>query len=140
MLGAAQSIAAIEVVLWLKKNGVNPEWLIKSIQATRPGSEAKELEMVLAGGIRLGGNIRNPHKDLSLGLQLAIDKDLPLPLITLAQQIYQSAKNGGAEEPAMTSLLALYRHLSGESLPPSHSLDLASHLPKAHPPLVIWLD
>lgn len=80
------------------------------------------------------------YYDLSLALQLAIDKDLPLPLITLSQQIYQSAKNGGAEEPAMAGLLALYRHLSGESLHTSRSLDLESHLPKAHSPLVIWLD
>lgn len=139
MLAVVRQAVAGEVVFWLKRCGADPQWLIQLIEETERLTPARELKLITGGGLKQGGNIRNTHKDLTLALKLAAERDLPLPLTACAQQVLQSAKGAGlAGTDLPESLLELYKRLLREDLP-LVPLDLKEHMPEPHRPRVRWL-
>jgi 3-hydroxyisobutyrate dehydrogenase-like beta-hydroxyacid dehydrogenase len=141
MEAVAHSVIATEVALWLHQCGVDPEWLIRVREETETLTPARQLKLVMAGGRGgQGGNVRNTHKDLTLALQLASEKDLPLPLTSCAHQVLQQVKGAGlAGQDLTAALMALHKRVLGEVPTTSRPLDLSEHLPVAHAPEVHWL-
>lgn len=141
MLNVASNIASLEAAYILKRNDIDPAWLIRLMDETGLSHEARELKILLSGGLKLGGNVRNSHKDVLLALQTASEKDVPVPLMACAHQILQACKGAGfAGKGTPESLLALYERILKDALPISWKVDLKELLPPLHRPKVIWLE
>lgn len=117
MMSVAATIAAAECATWLSAQGLDPRLFLRLLQETGSSASASRMESFFRRHISHGGMLRNSKKDLSQALKLASDRNLPLPLTALAEQIQQQAMDKGLEKVNTPAAMGkLYEMMTGVDL------------------------
>ncbi len=97
----AVNIAALsEALVFAMKSGVDPEVVVQAIRGGLAGSSVLEAKapMIMDRNFKPGFRIRLHQKDLRTVRSVATERNIPLPVTTLVQQMVNSLVNDGKGE------------------------------------------
>jgi 3-hydroxyisobutyrate dehydrogenase-like beta-hydroxyacid dehydrogenase len=95
MYSTVNSIATAEICSWLKAQGVDPKLFRKLLQTTGSHASALRLEEFMKRNNNNGGALSNSYKDLRQALQVAAELEIPMPLLSMANQIQEMGRASG---------------------------------------------
>ena len=140
MFAATSSILSAEVFAWLLYQGVDPRLFLELLRTTGSRESAGRVEEFLRRNRSYGGALSNSYKDIRQALEVAADQRLPLPLMSLVNQIQEMGRAHGLTRintPAAMS--KLYEILTGVDLSRA-ALDGERTFPEPHEPEVVYLE
>jgi 3-hydroxyisobutyrate dehydrogenase-like beta-hydroxyacid dehydrogenase len=117
MYATANNIATAEICSWLTAQGADPKLFLKLLQTTGSQTSASRLEEFMKRNNNNGGALSNSYKDLRQALNLAAELQIPMPLLSMANQIQEMGRASGftrLNSPA--AMGRLYEMLTGLNL------------------------
>ncbi|MBM4299530.1 MAG: NAD(P)-dependent oxidoreductase, partial [Deltaproteobacteria bacterium] len=112
MLAAIEGAATAEIMAWLLGQNLDPRLFREVIHATGSTS-LQRVEEFFRRGERTGGTLSNIRKDLRQSLSVARDRQVPLLMTSLAQQLAEMAvrRSGDRVRPS-AAFATLYEALA----------------------------
>jgi 4-hydroxybutyrate dehydrogenase/sulfolactaldehyde 3-reductase len=95
MYATANNIATAEICSWLIAQGVDPKLFLKLLQTTGSQASAARLEEFMKRNNNNGGALSNSYKDMRQALQVAATLHIPMPLLSMANQIQEMGRANG---------------------------------------------
>jgi 2-hydroxy-3-oxopropionate reductase len=94
MFNAVNILATAEVLSWLIKKGLNPDYFVKLLESTPShAGMAIGTKRMIKGGFRKRTSWMS--KDIGFGLKEAEDMEISMPLVSAAQQVFLVGKSRG---------------------------------------------
>jgi 3-hydroxyisobutyrate dehydrogenase len=118
---AGSLLGTAEALIYAKKAGLDPETVLSSIGAGSAGSwQLNNLgPKMLAGDFAPGFYAKHFLKDLGIALEAAREMKLDLPLVALAERLFQTVKRDGLGEKGTQALYLLYGQGQGRGQRPA---------------------
>jgi 3-hydroxyisobutyrate dehydrogenase-like beta-hydroxyacid dehydrogenase len=117
MYSTVNSIAAAEICSWLMAQGADPKLFLKLLQTTGSHASASRLEEFMKRNNNNGGALSNSYKDLRQALQVAAELEIPMPFMSMANQIQEMARASGLTRLNSSAAMGkLYEMLTGLDL------------------------
>ena len=140
MFSATNSIISAEVFSWLLAQGIEPRLFHQLLKTTGSRESAGRVEEFLQRTKSYGGALGNSYKDISQALTVAASRRLPLPLMSMVNQIHQMGRAQGLSRVNTPAAMGrLYEILTGLDLSQA-MLESARVFPQPHEPEVIDLE
>jgi len=139
MYSTANSIVTAEICAWLTAQGADPNLFLKLLQTTGSQASAARLEEFMKRNNNNGGALSNSYKDLRQALKVAAELEIPMPLLSMANQVQEMARARGftrLNSPA--AMGKLYELLTGIDLIGA-TLDGERKLREPREPTVLYL-
>ena len=117
MYATANNIATAEICSWLTAQGADPKLFLKLLQTTGSQASASRLEEFMKRNNNHGGALSNSYKDLRQALKVAAELGIPIPLLSMANQIQEIGRASGftrLNSPA--AMGKLYEMITGLNL------------------------
>lgn len=117
MYSTANNIVTAEICSWLTAQGADPKLFLKLLQTTGSQASAARLEEFMKRNNNNGGALSNSYKDLRQALRVAAELEIPMPLLSMANQIQEMGRARGftrLNSPA--AMGKLYELLTGIDL------------------------
>ncbi|MBI4257458.1 MAG: NAD(P)-dependent oxidoreductase [Thaumarchaeota archaeon] len=111
MLIAFEILAASEVVTWMRKAEIDPAMFLKIFEESFDNREMVQR----INTIRKGGFRSDPswiHKDLTLGLKVAEQLGLPMPMAALGRQLFLAARALEGADTGVKGICRVYETLN----------------------------
>ena len=89
MYATANNIATAEICSWLTAQGADPKLFLKLLQTTGSQASAARLEEFMKRNNNNGGALSNSYKDIRQALEVAAALQIPMPLLSMANQIQE---------------------------------------------------
>ena len=115
LLGANMAAVAEALVLGVK-SGLDPQMMLEIIKGSSGNSyalEAKTANFILKNQFAAGFAIDLQYKDLELATETAKSLSIPLPMATLAQQIFEMARAKGYGREDISAVIKLWEEMAG---------------------------
>jgi len=117
LYATANNIVSAEVCSWLAAQGADPKLFFKLLQTTGSAPTAARLEDFMTRNNDNGGALSNSYKDYRQALSVAANLEIPLPLLSMANQIQEMARaNGLTRLNSPAAMGKLYELLTGTDL------------------------
>jgi len=117
MLIAIQMVAASELAAWIKTAGLDLQLFCQVFHNSFRDEETyNRFRSINEGRFRGGPNWA--HKDLGLGLEVASQLGIPMPLAAVARSIHQAAKVMQGEDRGLLGTVRFYESITGARLSP----------------------
>jgi 3-hydroxyisobutyrate dehydrogenase-like beta-hydroxyacid dehydrogenase len=139
MFATANNIATAEICSWLTAQGADPKLFLKLLRTTGSQASAKRLEEFMQRENNHGGALSNSYKDLRQALEVAAALRIPMPLLSMANQVQEMGRASGLtrfNSPA--AMGKLYEMITGVDLSAA-TMDLDTKLPERRESRVIYL-
>ena len=95
MYSTANNIATAEICSWLTAQGADPKLFLKLLRTTGSQASAARLEEFMQRNNNHGGALSNSYKDLRQALEVAAALQIPMPLLSMANQIQEMGRASG---------------------------------------------
>jgi len=117
MYATANSIITAEICSWLLAQGADPKLFLKLLQTTGSQASASRLEEFMKRNNTHGGALSNSYKDIRQALKVAAELGIPLPLMSMANQIQEMGRAQGlTRNNSPAAMGKLYELLTGVQL------------------------
>jgi 3-hydroxyisobutyrate dehydrogenase-like beta-hydroxyacid dehydrogenase len=117
MYATANSIVTAEICSWLAAQGADAKLFLQLLQTTGSRASASRLEEFMKRNNDNGGALSNSYKDLRQALKVAAEIGIPLPLVSMANQIQEMGRAQGlARRNSPAALGKLYEILTRVNL------------------------
>jgi 3-hydroxyisobutyrate dehydrogenase-like beta-hydroxyacid dehydrogenase len=140
MYSTANNIATAEICSWLTAQGADPKLFLKLLRTTGSQASATRLEEFLQRNNNHGGALSNSYKDLRQALEVAAALQIPMPLLSMANQIQEMGRASGFtrfNSPA--AMGKLYELITGTDLNGA-TMNVDKKLPDRREARVVYLD
>jgi 3-hydroxyisobutyrate dehydrogenase-like beta-hydroxyacid dehydrogenase len=117
MYSTANNIATAEICSWLTTQGADPKLFLKLLRTTGSQASAVRLEEFMQRNNNNGGALSNSYKDIRQALEVAAALQIPMPLLSMANQIQEMGRASGftrLNSPA--AMGKLYELITGADL------------------------
>jgi 3-hydroxyisobutyrate dehydrogenase-like beta-hydroxyacid dehydrogenase len=139
MYATANNIATAEVCSWLTAQGADPKVFLKLLQTTGSRASAARLEEFMKRNNNHGGALSNSYKDIRQALEVAATLQIPMPLLSMANQIQEMGRARGlARLNSPAAMGKLYELITGTDLSAA-TLNVDKKLPESREPQVVYL-
>jgi 3-hydroxyisobutyrate dehydrogenase-like beta-hydroxyacid dehydrogenase len=139
MYSTANNIATAEICSWLTAQGADPKLFLNLLRTTGSQASAARLEEFMARNNSHGGALSNSYKDLRQALQVAAALRIPMPLLSMANQIQEMARAGGwARFNSPAAIGKLYELLTATNLNEA-TMNIDKKLPGSRESRVVYL-
>jgi 3-hydroxyisobutyrate dehydrogenase-like beta-hydroxyacid dehydrogenase len=95
MYSTANNIATAEICSWLTAQGADPKLFLKLLRTTGSQASATRLEEFMQRNNNHGGALSNSYKDLRQAMEVAAALQIPMPLLSMANQIQEMGRASG---------------------------------------------
>jgi 3-hydroxyisobutyrate dehydrogenase-like beta-hydroxyacid dehydrogenase len=140
MYSTANNIATAEICSWLTGQGADPKLFLKLLRTTGSQASAARLEEFMQRDNNNGGALSNSYKDIRQALEVAAELQIPMPLLSMANQIQEMARAKGftrLNSPA--AMGKLYELITGTDLSAA-TMNSGKKLPESREPRVVYLE
>jgi 3-hydroxyisobutyrate dehydrogenase-like beta-hydroxyacid dehydrogenase len=139
LYATANNIVSAEVCSWLCAQGADPKLFLKLLQTTGSAPTAARLEDFMTRNNDNGGALSNSYKDYRQALNVAANLEIPLPLLSMANQIQEIARaNGLTRLNSPAAMGKLYELITGADLGGA-AIERRQHSREPRQPNVVWL-
>jgi 4-hydroxybutyrate dehydrogenase/sulfolactaldehyde 3-reductase len=139
MYATANSIATAEICSWLTAQGADPKLFLKLLRTTGSQASAARLEEFMKRDNNNGGALSNSYKDIRQALEVAAALQIPMPLLSMANQIQEMGRARGLTRLNSPAAMGkLYELITGTDLSAA-TMNADKKLPDSHEPRVIYL-
>ncbi len=139
MYATANNIATAEICSWLTAQGADPKLFLKLLQTTGSQASAARLEEFMKRDNNNGGALSNSYKDIRQALEVAAALQIPMPLLSMANQIQEMARASGLTRLNSPAAMGkLYELITGTALSGA-TMNVDKKLPESREPKVIYL-
>jgi 3-hydroxyisobutyrate dehydrogenase-like beta-hydroxyacid dehydrogenase len=140
MFAATNNIVCAEVFSWLTAQGIDPKLFHELLKTTGSRESAGRVEDFLKRINSHGGVLSNSYKDLRQALEIARLLNMPLPLISVVNQLQEMGRAQGLTRLNTPAAMGkLYEILTGQDLSTA-VVDSEKVFPAPLEPEVIYLD
>ena len=140
MYSTANNIATAEICSWLTSQGADPKLFAKLLHTTGSQASAARLDEFMKRNNHNGGALSNSYKDIRQALQVAAELQIPMPLLSMANQIQEMARaNGLTRLNSPAAMGKLYELITGTDLS-AVAVNAEKQLPESREPRVIYLE
>jgi len=134
------NIATAEICSWLTAQGADPKLFAKLLRTTGSQASAARLDEFMKRNNNNGGALSNSYKDIRQALQVAAALQLPMPLLSMANQIQEMARaNGLTRLNSPAAMGKLYELITATDLA-AVMVNGEKKLPESREPRVIYLE
>jgi 3-hydroxyisobutyrate dehydrogenase-like beta-hydroxyacid dehydrogenase len=117
MYATANNIATAEICSWLTAQGADPKLFLKLLRTTGSQASAARLEEFMKRNNNHGGALSNSYKDLRQALEVAAKLQIPMPMLSMANQIQEMGRARGlARLNSPAAMGKLYELITGTDL------------------------
>jgi hypothetical protein len=95
MYSTANNIATAEICSWLTAQGADPKLFLKLLRTTGSQASVARLEEFMQRNNNNGGALSNSYKDIRQALEVAAGLQIPMPLLSMANQIQEMGRASG---------------------------------------------
>jgi 2-hydroxy-3-oxopropionate reductase len=108
-----------EALVFGKKNGLDPEKLIRALSGGMAGGRTLEMKapQMVAGNFTPGFKVELHHKDMTLVHDVARDSGVPTPCGAVVEQLLASLRSRGLGSADHSALVKVFEDLAGVRLP-----------------------
>ena len=140
MYATANNIATAEICSWLTAQGADPKLFLKLLQTTGSQASAARLEEFMKRNNNNGGALSNSYKDLRQALEVAAALQIPMPLLSMANQIQEMGRASGLTRLNSPAAMGkLYELITGTDLSVA-TMNGDKKMPDSREPRVIYLE
>jgi 3-hydroxyisobutyrate dehydrogenase-like beta-hydroxyacid dehydrogenase len=140
MYATANNIATAEICSWLTAQGADPKLFLKLLQTTGSQASAARLEEFMKRNNNNGGALSNSYKDLRQALEVAAALQIPMPLLSMANQIQEMGRASGLTRLNSPAAMGkLYELITGADLSVA-TMNADKKMPDSREPRVIYLE
>ena len=140
LFATTNNIVTAEVCVWLTAQGADPKLFLKLLQTTGSAPTAGRLEEFMKRGNNNGGALSNSYKDFRQALKVAANLEIPMPLVSMANQIQEMGRaNGLTRFNSPAAMGKLYELITGTDLSAATTGSDRKVREKGEPQ-VVWLD
>jgi len=140
MYSTANNIATAEICSWLTAQGADPKLFLKLLQTTGSQASAARLEEFMKRNNNHGGALSNSYKDIRQALEVATKMQIPMPLLSMANQIQEMGKASGLTRLNSPAAMGkLYELITGTDLSAA-TMNADKKLPDSREPKVVYLE
>jgi 3-hydroxyisobutyrate dehydrogenase-like beta-hydroxyacid dehydrogenase len=117
LFATTNNIVTAEVCSWLTAQGADPKLFLKLLQTTGSAPTASRLEEFMKRDNNNGGALSNSYKDFRQALKVAANLEIPMPLVSMANQIQEMGRANGLKRVNSPAAMGkLYELITGEDL------------------------
>jgi 3-hydroxyisobutyrate dehydrogenase-like beta-hydroxyacid dehydrogenase len=117
MYATANNIATAEICSWLTAQGADPKLFLQLLRTTGSQASAARLEEFMKRGNNNGGALSNSYKDIRQALEVAAALQIPMPLLSMANQIQEMGRASGLTRLNSPAAMGkLYELITGTDL------------------------
>jgi 3-hydroxyisobutyrate dehydrogenase-like beta-hydroxyacid dehydrogenase len=140
MYSTANNIATAEICSWLTAQGADPKLFLKLLRTTGSHASAARLEEFMKRNNNNGGALSNSYKDIRQALEAAAALRIPMPLMSMANQIQEMGKARGLTRLNSPAAMGkLYELITGTDLSAA-TLNADKKLPESRASTVVYLE
>ena len=140
MYATANNIATAEICSWLTAQGADPKLFLKLLRTTGSQASAGRLEEFMLRNNNNGGALSNSYKDIRQALEVAAGLQIPIPLLSMANQIQEMGRASGfARLNSPAAMGKLYELIAGADLSGA-TINVDKKLPGSRESRVVYLD
>lgn len=140
MFAATNNIISAEVFSWLAAQGIDPKLFHELLKTTGSRESAGRVEDFLKRINSHGGALSNSYKDLRQALEIAGLLNIPLPLMSVVNQLQEMGRAQGLTRLNTPAAMGkLYEILTGQDLSRA-VMDSEKVFPEPGEPEVIYLE
>jgi 2-hydroxy-3-oxopropionate reductase len=140
MYATANNIATAEICSWLTAQGADPKLFLKLLRTTGSQASAARLEEFMKRNNNHGGALSNSYKDIRQALEVAAKLQMPMPLLSMANQIQEMGRASGLTRLNSPAAMGkLYELITGTDLSAA-TMTAEKKVPDAREPRVVYLD
>jgi 3-hydroxyisobutyrate dehydrogenase-like beta-hydroxyacid dehydrogenase len=140
MYSTANNIASAEICSWLRAQGADPKLFLKLLQTTGSQTSAARLEEFMKRDNNNGGALSNSYKDIRQALEVAAALQIPMPLLSMANQIQEMGRASGLTRLNSPAAMGkLYELITGTDLSAA-TMKADKKLPDSREPRVVYLE
>ena len=139
MYSTANNIATAEICSWLTAQGADPKLFLQLLRTTGSQASAARLEEFMKRNNNDGGALSNSYKDIRQALEVAAELQIPMPLLSMANQIQEMGRASGftrLNSPA--AMGKLYELITGTDLSGA-TMNVDKKLPESRESRVVYL-
>jgi 3-hydroxyisobutyrate dehydrogenase-like beta-hydroxyacid dehydrogenase len=124
----------------LTAQGADPKLFLKLLQTTGSQASAARLEEFMKRNNNHGGALSNSYKDIRQALEVATKMQIPMPLLSMANQIQEMGKASGLTRLNSPAAMGkLYELITGTDLSAA-TMNADKKLPDSREPKVVYLE
>ncbi|MGH7816157.1 MAG: NAD(P)-dependent oxidoreductase [Candidatus Binatia bacterium] len=139
LYATTNNIITAEICSWLTAQGADPKLFLKLLQTTGSQASATRLEEFMKRNNNDGGALSNSYKDFRQALDIAAKLEIPLPLVSMANQIQEMGRAAGLKRLNSPAAMGkLYELLTGADLSDA-TMTAQKKIPERREPRVVWL-
>lgn len=139
MYATANNIATAEICSWLTAQGAEPKLFLKLLRTTGSHASAARLEEFMKRNNNNGGALSNSYKDIRQALEVAAALQIPMPLLSMANQIQEMGRASGLTRLNSPAAMGkLYELITGTDLSAA-TMSADKKGPDGREPRVIYL-
>lgn len=139
LYSTANNIATAEICAWLTAQGADPNVFLKLLRTTGSEASAARLEEFMQRNNSHGGALSNSYKDLRQALEVAAAFGIPMPFLSMANQIQEMGRACGfARFNSPAAMGKLYELMTGTDLSGA-TMQVDKKLPERREAKVVYL-
>lgn len=139
LYATTNNIVTAEVCSWLTAQGADPKLFLKLLQTTGSAPTAARLDEFMKRNNNNGGALSNSYKDFRQALKVAANLEIPMPLVSMANQMQEMGRaNGLTRFNSPAAMGKLYELITGTDLSAANTGSTRAVREKGEP-RVIWL-
>ena len=139
MYATANNIATAEICSWLTAQGADPKLFLKLLRTTGSQASAARLEEFMKRNNNNGGALSNSYKDIRQALEVAAALQIPMPLLSMANQIQEMGRASGLTRLNSPAAMGkLYELITGTDLSAA-TMTAEEKVPDGREPRVVYL-
>ena len=140
LYATTNNIVTAEVCSWLTAQGADPKLFLKLLQTTGSHPTASRLEEFMTRNNTNGGALSNSYKDFRQALATAARLEMPMPLVSMANQIQEMGRaNALTRFNSPAAMGKLYELLTGQDLS-GVTIERNRRIRDKQEPRIVWLD
>ena len=140
LYATTNNIITAEICSWLTRQGADPKLFLKLLQTTGSQASATRLEEFMKRINNDGGALSNSYKDCRQALDIAAKLEIPMPLVSTANQIQEMGRAAGLKRLNSPAAMGkLYELITGTDLSAATTSSDRTVREKGEP-RVVWLD
>jgi 4-hydroxybutyrate dehydrogenase / sulfolactaldehyde 3-reductase len=139
MYSTANNIITAEICSWLTVQGADPKLFLKLLRTTGSQASAARLEEFMKRNNNNGGALSNSYKDLRQALEVAAAQQIPMPLLSMANQIQEMGRASGLSRLNSPAAMGKLYELITDTDLSAATMNADRQLPESRESTVVFL-
>ena len=140
MYSTANNIVTAEICSWLTAQGADPKLFLKLLRTTGSQASAARLEEFMKRNNNHGGALSNSYKDLRQALEVAAELQIPMPLLSMANQIQEMGRASGLSRLNSPAAMGKLYELITDTDLSAATMNVDKHFPESRESRVVYLE